>query len=55
MLKPRFKSLRNKLPRPTGFGKSDKYTSMDMYTHDLHTLTLKLFIQHLKYAGYVNI
>jgi len=31
-----------------GFGKSDKYTSLDMYTHDLHTLTLRLFIQHLK-------
>lgn len=31
-----------------GFGKSDKYTSLDMYTHDLHTLTLRLFIEHLK-------
>jgi len=31
-----------------GFGKSDKYTSLDMYTHDLHTLTLRLFIDHLK-------
>jgi len=30
-----------------GFGKSDKYSSPDMYTHELHTLTLQLFIQHM--------
>lgn len=34
-----------------GFGKSDKYTSPDMYTHDLHTLTLRLFIQHLQLSN----
>eukprot|EP00116_Pleurobrachia_bachei_P005877 sb/3466139/ len=34
-----------------GFGKSDKYSSVDMYTHDLHTLTLKLFIEHLKLSN----
>jgi len=31
-----------------GFGKSDKYTHPERYTHDLHTLTLRLLLDHLK-------
>ncbi|CAL4085046.1 unnamed protein product [Meganyctiphanes norvegica] len=31
-----------------GFGKSDKFTYQESYSHDLHTLTLRLLIDHLK-------
>ena len=31
-----------------GFGKSDKYTSMENYSHELHTSTLRLLIEHLE-------
>ncbi|CAL4160460.1 unnamed protein product [Meganyctiphanes norvegica] len=31
-----------------GFGKSDKYTYMECYSHQLHTQTLCLLIDHLK-------
>jgi len=31
-----------------GFGKSDKLTFQESYSHDLHTLTLRLLIDHLK-------
>ena len=30
-----------------GFGKSDKYTAPGNYSHELHTLTLKLLIEEL--------
>ena len=30
-----------------GFGKSDKYTSMDNYNHEMHMATLRLLIEHL--------
>ena len=31
----------------TGFGKSDKYTNPDNYTHELHTLVLRKLLDHL--------
>ena len=31
-----------------GFGKSDKYTSMINYTHEMHTSTLRLLMEHLE-------
>lgn len=31
-----------------GFGKSDKYTHPDAYSHSLHKLTIRLLIDHLK-------
>ncbi|KAK4293300.1 hypothetical protein Pmani_033994 [Petrolisthes manimaculis] len=31
-----------------GFGKSDKYTDMEQYTHDMHKMTLRLLLEHLK-------
>jgi len=40
------------VPDFIGFGKSDKFTSMDSYTHDMHTLTLRHFIEDL---GLTNI
>jgi len=36
------------VPDFIGFGKSDKFTSMDLYTHDMHTTTLQLLIQELE-------
>ncbi|KAK7068286.1 hypothetical protein SK128_006515 [Halocaridina rubra] len=30
-----------------GFGKSDKYTQPDSYTHDMHTMTLRLLLDYL--------
>ncbi len=31
-----------------GFGRSDKYTSPDNYTHELHMRTVKLLLKHLR-------
>ncbi|KAK3870837.1 hypothetical protein Pcinc_023974 [Petrolisthes cinctipes] len=31
-----------------GFGKSDKYTDMEQYTHEMHKMTLRLLLNHLK-------
>lgn len=31
-----------------GFGKSDKYTMLEEYTHALHTMTVRLLLDHLK-------
>lgn len=30
-----------------GFGKSDKYTNPDNYTHELHCFTLRKLLDHL--------
>ncbi|KAF2345764.1 Serine aminopeptidase S33, partial [Trinorchestia longiramus] len=30
-----------------GFGKSDKFTHPEAYTHDLHTMSLRLLLDHL--------
>ena len=30
-----------------GFGKSDKYTSARNYTHELHTMVLRMLIEEL--------
>ena len=35
------------VPDFIGFGKSDKYTSADNYTHELHTATVRLLLDHL--------
>jgi len=40
------------VPDFIGFGKSDKFTSMESYTHDMHTLTLRRLIEDL---GLINI
>lgn len=36
------------VPDFIGFGKSDKYTSMENYTHEMHTSCLRMLIDHLK-------
>jgi len=35
------------VPDFIGFGKSDKYTSADNYTHELHTASIRLLLDHL--------
>ena len=35
------------VPDFIGFGKSDKYTSAENYTHELHTGTVRLLLDHL--------
>uniref|UniRef100_A0A6A7FP86 Haloalkane dehalogenase-like n=1 Tax=Hirondellea gigas TaxID=1518452 RepID=A0A6A7FP86_9CRUS len=39
------------VPDFIGFGKSDKYTHPESYTHDLHTMTLRLLLEHLKLSN----
>jgi len=39
------------VPDFIGFGKSDKYSSARNYTHELHTLTLRLLIDQLNLKG----
>ena len=34
-----------------GFGKSDKFVDPDSYSHDMHTMTLRLFLDHLNIQG----
>lgn len=34
-----------------GFGKSDKYTSPENYTHELHCLVVRQLLDHLKVSG----
>jgi len=34
-------------PDLIGFGKSDKFTSVDSYTHEMHTMTIRLLIEEL--------
>lgn len=36
------------VPDFIGFGKSDKFTFMDSYSHDLHCMTLRLLLDHLR-------
>jgi len=36
------------VPDFIGFGKSDKFTSMDSYTHEMHTMTISLLIEELR-------
>merc|ERR1719320_1347524 len=35
------------VPDFIGFGKSDKFTSIESYTHEMHTMTLRLLIEEL--------
>ena len=35
-------------PDMIGFGKSDKYTSVDNYNHEMHMTTVKLLIEVLR-------
>lgn len=34
-----------------GFGKSDKYVDMENYTHNMHTMTLRLFLDYISIKG----
>ncbi|XP_068246514.1 haloalkane dehalogenase-like [Palaemon carinicauda] len=34
-----------------GFGKSDKYVDMENYSHNMHTMTLRLFLDHINIKG----
>lgn len=36
------------VPDFIGFGKSDKFTFMNSYSHDLHCMTLRLLLDHLR-------
>ena len=36
------------VPDFIGFGKSDKFTSPESYSHDLHCMTLRLLLDHLR-------
>ena len=48
MVKPLTKAgFRVIAPDFIGFGKSDKFTSMGMYTHQLHTSTLRQLVLQL--------
>ena len=41
------------VPDFIGFGKSDKYTSADNYTHELHTASVRLLLDHLGLRSHV--
>ena len=36
-----------------GFGKSDKYTNPDNYTHELHCFTLRKLLDHLDVSAVI--
>ena len=49
-----WEQLENNILFILGFGKSDKYTSARNYTHELHTMVLRMLIEELNLQVFKN-